>query len=375
MEQVIGKEVETTTEVNETPITEKPKKLNSIDLCKFIMAICVVAIHTSPWLDFSDNVVLCDIIKSFVGLAVPFFFIASAYFLFSKMKKVGNGDIRSEESLKVLKDYSLRMLKLYFIWQLIYLPSNIYQMVVRAQAGQAVGNLIFSYFKDMIFFVVAWDSFHLWYLWASCITSFVIYLMLKLKFKTWLLILISFAIYFFGRGLRMFVGMKGQFDGILLTLANVVEWLFGADYTVKGFVYFPIALMLVLNPIKNLKWYKLLPLFMAVFSIPIVVPYITDFALVVTAVEEVIPIVSQGLFFMLILTISLKDAKAYFYLRKYSMVIYLVHNFFSIMLKAFVLDYGILLFVIVTIISLLIAIVVTYFAENKKVKWLRAILN
>jgi peptidoglycan/LPS O-acetylase OafA/YrhL len=94
-----------------------------------------------------------------------------------------------------------------------------------------------------------------------------------------------------------------------------------------------------------------------------------------TAVEEIMPIVSQGLFFMLVLTINLKDSKAYFYLRKYSMVIYLVHNFFSIMLKAFVLDYGILLFASVTIISLVIAMVVIYFAENKKVKWLKAILN
>ena len=375
MEQVIGKEVEITTEINSQPITEKPKKLNSIDLCKFIMAICVIAIHTTPWLDFEDSVVLCDIIKNFAGLAVPFFFMSSAYFLFTKMKKVGNGDIRSEESLKVLKDYSLRMLKLYFIWQLIYLPSNIYQIVLCVRDGHNLFYMIFRYVKEMVFIVFEWDSLHLWYLWVSCITSFVIYLMLKLKFKTWLLIVISFAIYFFGRGLRMFVGMKGQFDGVLLTLANIVEWFFWSDHLVHGFAYFPIALILALKPNKDLKWYFLLPLFLAMFSINVAMPYLTDSATIRKIFEETVPMVVSYLFFMFILSIELKDKKIYFYLRKYSMVIYLVHNYFVFLLRVTILEKGVLMFAIVTIISLVIAMVVIYFAENKKVKWLKAILN
>ena len=57
------------------------------------------------------------------------------------------------------------------------------------------------------------------------------------------------------------------------------------------------------------------------------------------------------------------------------MVIYLVHNYFVFLLRVTILEKGVLMFAIVTIISLVIAMVVIYFAENKKVKWLKAILN
>ena len=60
------------------------KNLSAIDFAKFVFAILVVGIHTSPlsgWSEFA-GFVFEDIIA---GLAVPFFFMTSCYFFFSKL--------------------------------------------------------------------------------------------------------------------------------------------------------------------------------------------------------------------------------------------------------------------------------------------------
>ena len=45
---------------------------NSIDIVKFVMAVCVIAIHTRP-LRFCSNIIINNIYDSFVSSAVPFF--------------------------------------------------------------------------------------------------------------------------------------------------------------------------------------------------------------------------------------------------------------------------------------------------------------
>ena len=59
---------------------------DAIDIAKFIMAIMVVIIHRPL---FNDNMVFTNFIIGQVicSIAVPFFFIVSSYFLFSKLNK------------------------------------------------------------------------------------------------------------------------------------------------------------------------------------------------------------------------------------------------------------------------------------------------
>lgn len=80
----------------------------TIDIMKFLMAILVVGIHTSPfsfkiWLDRGFGII--------TRLCVPFFFATSAYYFFLRERS--------------LKSYLLRILELYVIWSLIYLPFDI----------------------------------------------------------------------------------------------------------------------------------------------------------------------------------------------------------------------------------------------------------
>ena len=60
----------------------------NIDIAKFIMAIIVVSIHTDPFIQFSN---FYYFYHSIIGLPVPFFFLATGFFIGIKMKDTGGG--------------------------------------------------------------------------------------------------------------------------------------------------------------------------------------------------------------------------------------------------------------------------------------------
>lgn len=79
-----------------------------IDLFKFVMAICVIAIHTQPFVNRKGTIFL-KIYNNFVNCAVPFFFMSSGYLLAVKMK----WPFASQRDIKVLKFYLINIIKLY----------------------------------------------------------------------------------------------------------------------------------------------------------------------------------------------------------------------------------------------------------------------
>ena len=82
------------------------KNYNSIDLMKFMMALCVVTIHTYI-VDSMEPSIFQDILYSIIRSAVPFFFITSAYFVMQRNEKDG-----------ILK-YWKRIFRLYLSWSVI----------------------------------------------------------------------------------------------------------------------------------------------------------------------------------------------------------------------------------------------------------------
>ena len=60
------------------------KNYYGIDLLKFIMAVCVVAIHTQP-LYSVQSIVVQRLFDTITSLAEPYFFSVSGFLLFSKM--------------------------------------------------------------------------------------------------------------------------------------------------------------------------------------------------------------------------------------------------------------------------------------------------
>lgn len=91
------------------------KNYYGIDLLKFIMAVCVVAIHTQPLYSI-QSIVVKRLFDTITSLAVPYFFSVSGFLLFSKI----DANILSRKSMEVCKKYLSRVLSLYVIWNIIY---------------------------------------------------------------------------------------------------------------------------------------------------------------------------------------------------------------------------------------------------------------
>lgn len=132
-------------------ITNKCSKSNvAIDVVKLILSYMVVAIHTEPfgfsfWLDKGFGII--------TRICVPFFFVASSYFFFLKK----GSPFR----------YINRLLILYVVWSLIYLPFDI----------PALKTM--SIWQILIKYLWTGNGHALWYLCGSIIGFIVVYLLAK----------------------------------------------------------------------------------------------------------------------------------------------------------------------------------------------------
>lgn len=88
-------------------------KYETVDFVKYICSIFVIIIHTSPGLPYSKllNFVMINIIGR---IAVPFFFVASGYFM--------SKNLQLKRDNAYFKKYMTSLIKLYLIWSMIYVP-------------------------------------------------------------------------------------------------------------------------------------------------------------------------------------------------------------------------------------------------------------
>lgn len=149
-------------------IDTNSKCYNSIDVMKFICAILVVAIHTSPFESYSR--ILNQGLGILTRLPVPFFFTTSSYLFFSKIEidNIGN-----KYNNNKLKNYLKRIVKLYILWSIIYFPFNLYEMI---KNDNIISTNMIIYIRNFIF-VGSFDT--LWYLPALVMSITITYFLLK----------------------------------------------------------------------------------------------------------------------------------------------------------------------------------------------------
>ena len=82
------------------------------DVLKLVLAAFVVGIHSQ----------LTQILQPIFRLGVPVFFIMTSYFFFLKQSRLRTRD----EQKAAMKNYALRILKLYLFWFIVLLPLIIY---------------------------------------------------------------------------------------------------------------------------------------------------------------------------------------------------------------------------------------------------------
>lgn len=123
-----------------------------VDICKYIMAFAVVAIHVST--PGCIGIKLPDILVWFVRLAVPFFFVASGFFLQHKLERLA-----LEERIKALRRRSSQLIKLFCYWLIIYFPISLYLAI---DSGRSCLKSAASYVFNV---VINGESSYAWPLW------------------------------------------------------------------------------------------------------------------------------------------------------------------------------------------------------------------
>lgn len=196
------------------------KNYTGIDYFRFIAALLIIAIHTSPLGSFSEtgDFMLTRIIAR---VAVPFFFMTSGFFLISRYT------CNAEKLGAFIKKTTL----IYGVAILLYIPINVYNGYFK------MDNLLPNIIKDIVF---DGTLYHLWYLPASIIGAAIAwYLVKKVHYrKAFLIASVLYIIGLFGDsyyGIVKSVSCLNAFYNLIFQLT---------DYTRNGIFFAPIFFVL-----------------------------------------------------------------------------------------------------------------------------------
>lgn len=221
------------------------KKMN-VDVWRFIASFLIVAIHISPFdkinpeFDFFFTRILGRI-------AVPLFLMITSYYILDQsFKDVGK-----------LKDYTIKILKIYLSCILLYIPINIYM-------GKFSSINFIQMIKDVL---INGTLYHLWYFPALILGLWITYYLIKKlgHKKAFVITIILYLIGLFGDSYYGITLMNG-------TLTNIYDVIFTVcDYTRNGLFLTPIFLcmgyMIKMNQKKknfDLYWGLIFFLFMTI---------------------------------------------------------------------------------------------------------------
>lgn len=198
----------------------KNESYSGIDYFRFIAALLIVAIHTSPLSSFSEtgNFIFTRIVSR---VAVPFFFMTSGFFLISRYT------CNAEKLEAFIKKTTL----IYGVAILLYIPINVYNGYFK------MDNLLPNIIKNIVF---DGTLYHLWYLPASIIGAAIAwYLVKKLNYPKALMV--ASVLYLIGLFGDSYYGITEKIS----CLNSLYTYIFQVtDYTRNGIFFAPIFFIL-----------------------------------------------------------------------------------------------------------------------------------
>ena len=281
---------------------------NMIDLCRFLGAYVVIAYHANPFVDCPDSLG-AEILQILSELVVPFYFVATGYFLFIKMK-----DDKTQK-IQRLDSYVWRIVKMYCIATLASLPLTIYGYVV---SGNGILSCVLSYIKYFFFVGKLYNSYHLWYLLAVIYAILVIRIMVQKNAKEEHIFIAAFAVYSFFEMMQYAMEHTSQFSGMPLKLIDLYKYVFNTGTIFWGFIYIAIGVLIA----KYKKYFKGYICAAGILVIYLLRPHLGSI------VNDYMRLLAVALLYMGMMDISLPDRKCFAVMRQMSMMIYLSHLIF-----------------------------------------------
>lgn len=222
----------------------------SIDLMKFMMALCVVTIHTYI-VDSMEPSIFQDVLYSIIRSAVPFFFITSAFFVMQRKEKGG-----------IIK-YWKRIFQLYLSWSVINFIS----------VSLLNHNLCVENVQTCIYQILFNGYSVLWYLWGILIA---LPLLIKLRdggAKPLYFLVIAVMAYLFNRAYTHYGSMenpnkiwlwsaylyKGKYFGITnlcLAITYLSIGTFFSMYKYRQYTVISVALIILGSIMMHFETHK-----------------------------------------------------------------------------------------------------------------------
>lgn len=334
---------------------QESKNFNSIDLFKLLMAIAVVAIHTNP-IERWTNPTAIAIVVMLEEWAVPFFFVASGFFLFNGMKKP------YIDGINRIDKYMIKIFIMYCAWTIISFPLTLYGYAV---SGNSVMSCILSYIKYFLFVGKLYNSYHLWYLLALLYALAGIRFMIKKGFSPYAISTVSAVIYLFAEIMKIFMEHADTLDGVLHKFVSLYQFVFNNGGIFTGMVYVSAGMLIACYRFNINKW----------FGAALLVS--VNIAKLFCDISILMP-VEACLLFMLLLMVKLPEHEFWEKCRKVSTVIYLSHLIFYSIYTFIVLKnpnkLGLDSFAVTLFLSLLNALVLIRAQKREHFKLLKYII-
>lgn len=290
------------------------KNLNSLDLAKFILSFCVIAIHVNPLMGI-DNQIVSAIYESIVRCAVPVFFLASGYLLSRKIQK----PFFAKENIGSIKKYMKSSLKLYLKWTVIYLPITIvYFVKMRAGILKALGTFLYN----VVIFGQNYNSWPLWYLLSTFYAAVFILFCMRRRVSLKRILILGTILAIIGISLNVFYRIQCS-NTFIGAAQHALEWIVPDGRIFGGFFYIPLGMYINQNEEKFLKKFQRTKLLVILFIMALAVRIISN----ATFLADYMSVICGILLFVLILRIRLRDRPFYKILRSISMYNFLLHMY------------------------------------------------
>ena len=190
------------------------KKIN-LDVARLSASFMIVAIHVYPFSSFNSNLDYM-ITRVLFRIAVPLFLMITGYYILAK----------SIKDIYILKNYTKKILKLYLISIVIFLPINFYNHYF-------TNNNIFIILKDIL---INGTFYHLWYFPSLIMGIWLSYFLIK-KMNEKIVPIILILLFIIGLFGDNYYGLISNIS-IFKTVYQAIFSVF--DYTRNGLFYTPI---------------------------------------------------------------------------------------------------------------------------------------
>lgn len=335
---------------------------NFLDLMKFICAILVVAIHTEPFQSYST--MMDKALGIITRLPVPFFFITSGYLFFIKLDI---NSISTRDSFDKLKYYLNRIFSLYLSWSIIYFP---FKCINWISSDTPIIKNILLYLRDFIF-LGSYSS--LWYLPALIFSIGATYFLLKF-IPINRVVLISILLYIIGLLGSTYYGIISNIN-FLHSIFNYYNKFFcttrnGLFY---GFIFVVVGAYLAHHKedFRSKRGFYFIGFIISMVLLTIESIMVITLKINIDTIMWISSVPATIFLFLFCININLPNSKSYKILRELSVLIYVCHGLFIILLPHLLKNLytnSLIRFISVLLCSIIFSILAMKLANIKKMK-------